>query len=82
MFEIFEFYLKLILKIFNDVLQKFQVADGIGFGTFLLACSLFVIFVNLLKFQFGTDGINEIKAYSNRLKVDRAKHTYKGKHSK
>lgn len=82
MLEIFEFYLNIVVKIFNDVLQKFQVADGIGFGTFLLACSLFVIFINLLKFQFGTDGIAEIKAYSNRKKESKAKHTYKAKHSK
>lgn len=82
MLEIFEFYLGIVLKVFNEVLQKFQVADGIGFGTFLLACSLFVVFINLLKFQFGTNGIAEIKSYNNRLKLANAKHTYKGKHSK
>lgn len=82
MLEIFEFYLKIVLKVFNDILQKFQVADGIGFGTFLLACSLFVIFINLLKFQFGTDGVAEIKAYSNKRKLEKAKHISKGKHGK
>lgn len=82
MLEIFEFYLEVVLKLFNNVLQKFQVADGIGFGTFLLACSLFVVFINLLKFQYGTNGLAEIKAYSNRRKESQAKHTYKPKHSK
>lgn len=82
MLEIFKFYLEIVVKIFNNVLQRFQVADGIGFGTFLLACGLFVIFINLLKFQFGTNGIAEIKAYTNRKKVSNAKHVYKGKHVK
>ena len=82
MLEIFEFYLEIVVKIFNNVLQKFQVADGIGFGTFLLACGLFVIFINLLKFQFGTNGVAEIKAYAKRKEYLNAKHVSKGKHGK
>lgn len=82
MLEIFKFYLETVVKIFNRVLQKFQVADGIGFGTFLLACSLFVIFINLLKFQFGTNGVAEIRAYAQRRNLEKSKHTYSGKHSK
>ena len=82
MLEIFKFYLEIVLKIFNQVLQKIQVADGIGFGTFLLACSLCVVFVNLLKFQFGTNGIAEIKAYTQRKNESKAKHSYNGKHGR
>lgn len=82
MLEIFKFYLNLVVNLFNQVLQKFQVADGIGFGTFLLACSLFVIFVNLLKFQFGTNGMAEIKAYANRKAELKSKHSYQAKHGK
>lgn len=82
MLEIFRFYLNLVVKLFNQVLQKFEVADGLGFGTFLLGCSLFVIFINLLKFQFGTNGVAEIKAYSSRKAESKAKHNYQPKHSK
>lgn len=87
MIEIFKFYLNLVVKLFNQVLQKFEVTEGLGFGTFLLGCSLFVIFLNLLKFQFGTNGFSELKEYNSRRLDERArlsgKHSsYRGKHSK
>lgn len=82
MLDIFKFYLDLVVKLFNQVLQKFELTDGLGFGTFLLGCSLFVIFINLLKFQFGTNGVSEIKAYYSRKSQSNAKHSYQGKHSK
>lgn len=83
MLDIFKFYLELVVKIFNQVLQKFEVSEGIGFGTFLLACSLFVIFINLLKFNFSTGGIAELKEFSKRNNKEyEGKHVYKGKHSK
>ena len=48
MIKIIEFYFHTILKLFNQVLQKFEISDGLGFGTFLLGCGLFVVFINLI----------------------------------
>lgn len=63
MLEIFQFYLGVVVQIFNRVLQGFEVTSGLGFGTFLLGCSLFVVFINLIKFRYGTNGFAEIKSY-------------------
>lgn len=68
MLEIFQFYLGVVVQIFNRVLQGFEVTSGLGFGTFLLGCSLFVVFINLVKFRYGTNGFAEIKAYQEYKK--------------
>ena len=66
MLEIFKFYIGIVVQIFNRVLQSVQVSSNLTYGTFLLGCGLFVVFINLLKFQLGTHGINEIKGYRNK----------------
>lgn len=74
MIKIIEFYFQTILKLFNQVLQKFEVADGLGFGTFLLGCGLFVVFINLVKFNFVSGGLNELKEQRLNKKAESSKH--------
>lgn len=80
MLEIFQFYLSIVVQIFNRVLNSFEVTSGLGFGTFLLGCSLFVVFINLIKFRYGTDGFAEIRAYQNYKNELNAKHRERGLH--
>ena len=82
MIKIIEFYFHTILKLFNQVLQKFEISDGLGFGTFLLGCGLFVLFINLIKFNFVSGGLNELKSKRSEDKVKNAKHVYRGKHER
>ena len=65
MIDIFKFYIETINKIFNQVLNGFEITNGLGFGTFLLGCGIFVVFVNVLKFQLSTNGLENIKSYRN-----------------
>lgn len=74
MIKIIEFYFQIVLKIFNQVLQKFEVTDGLGFGTFLLGCGLFVVFINLVKFNFVSGGLNELKEQRLNSKAEKSKH--------
>ena len=60
MIQIFQFYINIVVQIFNRVLQGFEVTTGVGFGTFLLASSLLVVFINLLKFRLASNGFAEI----------------------
>ena len=75
MLEIFNFYISVVVQIFNRVLQSFEVTNGLGYGSFLLGCGLFVVFVNLLKFQMGTNGISEIKGYRAKQVKKQEKHS-------
>lgn len=68
MLEIFNFYINLVVQIFERILNGFEVTNGVGFGTFLLACALLVVFINLLKFQFSSHGIAEIKESRKRAR--------------
>ena len=66
MLEIFNFYIGIVVNLFENVLNGFQITTGLGFGTFLLGCGIFVSFVNVLKFRLSSNGISEIKSYARK----------------
>lgn len=86
MLEIFNFYIGVVSNLFNRVLNGFQITNGLGFGTFLLGCGIFVIFINILKFINTDHGLDTIVSYrkskSENNPYVRAKHISYGVHEK
>lgn len=64
--DILKFYIRCVVQLYERVLNGFQVVEGVGFGTFLLASALIVAFIGLLKFQLSSNGFETIRSYRER----------------
>lgn len=74
--SIFGFFIGLCVSLFTNILNGFEIATGLGFGTFLLACSIFSIFVSIIRFSYSEGSLSS-KIYNEHI----AKSEYNPKHS-
>lgn len=87
MLDVLRFYIDVVRTLMHDVWGSFMVAPGVSFLNFMVACSIMILFLSLLKLKFESDIVSSSKFdYSELQKESRfsykPKHVYQPKHAK